>query len=172
MPLFELPDDLLSNAQDGFDQMLETFGQTCKLIYPARFVECVNCIYDPIGKKSSNRWRSGGPMPFHSAGCPLCNGQGRRATENSETIKMTVNWIPGKFAKPITNTNIRVDIGSVIETRGYLTDANKVKSCEEMLIVGELEEFGKYKFKLDGEPVSVFQFVRGRYFHARWVRTA
>jgi hypothetical protein len=168
MPLFEIPDDLLENAEDGFNQMLETFGRTCRLIYPARFVECTNCIYDPIGKKSSNRWRNGGPMPFHSGVCPLCNAQGRRATENYDDITMTVNWVPGRYLRP--TENIRVDIGSVIETRGYIADLNKVKSCQDMIVIGEVEPYGKYRFKLDGEPISTFQFVKGKYFNAKWIR--
>lgn len=166
--LFELPDDFTETAQDGFDDILDLFGKQCKLVYPARFVECVNCAYDPIGKKSSNRWRTGGPMPFHAGSCPMCNGDGRRATENSETIVMTINWTPGRNVTFLTN--IRVPIGSIIEARGYLTDVTKIKQCEEMLIVGEMAPYSHYKFKLESEPVDPFQLVSGRYFGVLWKR--
>lgn len=166
--LFEIPEDVLETAQDGFDDILDQLGKSCKLIYPAKFIECTNCIYDPIGKKSSNRWRTGGPMPFHAGACPQCNTQGRIATENSETITMTINWTPGRHNVPLTN--VRVPIGYVIQTRGYMTDYPKIKQCEDMIILGEVEPYGHFKFKLDGEPTDPFQFVPGRYFIANWKR--
>ena len=49
-----------------------------------------NCIFDPVGKKSSNRWRTGGPLFFpNGAICGLCNSAGgAHATENSDTINL------------------------------------------------------------------------------------
>ncbi len=81
---------------------------------------------------------------------------------------MTINWIPGKNHE--VTTNIRVPIGYVIQSRGYMTDYPKIKSCEEMLIIGEVEPYGHFKFKLDGEPTDPYQIVKGRYFIARWKR--
>lgn len=166
--IFELDSDILSTAQGGFDDILDQLGKPCKLIYPAKFVECVNCIYDPIGKKSSNRWRTGGPMPFHAGACSMCQGAGKHATENSDTITMTINWIPGKNIT--SGPNIRVPIGYPIETRGYMTDLAKVRQSEEMIIIGAVEPHCHYRFKLDGEPTDAFQIVPGRYFVCIWKR--
>ncbi len=167
--LFEIDSDSLQAAQDGFDDILDSLGKQCKLVYPSKFIECVNCIYDPIGKKSSNRWRTGGPMPFHAGACSMCQGAGKSATENSENVIMTINWLPGKNIS--TGPNIRVAIGYPIETRGYMTDLAKVRSCEEMIILGgNADIYSHYKFKLDGEPTDVFQAISGRYFVATWKR--
>jgi hypothetical protein len=168
MPLFELPDDLLTYAEEGFSDIIVSLGKTFRLTYPARFVECENCIFDPIGKKSSNRWRTGGPMPFHAGGCPMCNGQGRRATENYDDITMTINWTPS--VHKMISDNIRIPMGYVIETRGYIADLPKIKSCEDIMILDGVQEYGKYKFKLEGEPVDAFQYVKGKFFNARLKR--
>ena len=38
---------------------------SCTLDYGVtRYESCVNCLYDPIGQKSSNRFQHGGPVPF------------------------------------------------------------------------------------------------------------
>ena len=38
---------------------------SCTLEYGiTRYEDCVNCLYDPIGQKSSNRFQNGGPVPF------------------------------------------------------------------------------------------------------------
>jgi hypothetical protein len=105
-----IPDlsDIISGAAEAFDDILNNNGTDCLLIYQGILEQCANCVYDPIGKKSAGRWRSGGPLSFSSGTiCPACGGAGTRTTEYSETIKMTIDWHlsgeKGKFAKPITN---------------------------------------------------------------------
>jgi hypothetical protein len=98
----------------------------------------------------------------------MCNGVGKRATENSENITMTVNWTPGKNYTPVTN--VRVNIGYIIQTRGFMSDLTKVRQCDEMVIIGEMEPYSHYRFKLDGEPAAPFQAIKGRYFIANWKR--
>lgn len=164
------PSDYRETVQDGFDDILDLFGKPCRLVYPESFISCANCIFDNIGKKSSNKWVTGGPMPFHAGSiCPICNGAGKIATENSATIYMTINWGQTNFNKsaPI---NVRVPIGGTIETRGYLTDLPKVKKCRSMNILGDISAYGHFNFKLEGEPSDPFQFIPGRYFIANWTR--
>lgn len=164
--LFDISDTFAESVEDGFDDILDLLSKPCLLIYPASTTDCVNCIYDPIGKKSSNRWTTGGPMPFNSGACPMCNGQGRIATENSETINMTINWGPITFDKGMP-AGIRLPLGGAVETRGYMADYPKVKKCETMRIVSP---YGRFVFKLDGEPSDPFQLVQGKYFIANWKR--
>jgi len=168
--LFDIADIIRDTCQDGFDDILDLMAKPCKLTYPESFIDCVNCVYDPIGKKSSNRWVTGGPMPFHAGSiCPICNGDGKLATENSENIQMSINWGQITFGKNMP-INIRIPMGGVIETRGYLTDLPKVKKCRSMSILGDIAPYGHFNFKLDGEPSDPFQFIPGRYFIANWVR--
>ena len=45
----------------------------CTLEYGiTRYEDCVNCLYDPIGQKSSNRFQDGGPAPFPFGSQPNC----------------------------------------------------------------------------------------------------
>ena len=48
----------------------------CTLEYGiTKYEDCVNCLYDPIGQKSSNRSQHGAPVPFpFGTICPLCKG--------------------------------------------------------------------------------------------------
>ena len=64
----------------------------CTLSYGVtRYDDCPNCVYDPIGRKSSNRFQDGGPVPFPYGGvCPLCNAAGRKGVETTEDINVAV----------------------------------------------------------------------------------
>lgn len=165
--MFDL-DGIRELAEEGFDDILDQLGKPCKLVYPARAVECTNCIYDPIGKKSSNRWRTGGPMPFHAGSCPSCNGEGKRFSENSETITMTINWNLGRFDE--SSANVRIPLGHIIDTRAYIDDYIKIIRSEEMLILGAVAGLRHFKWKLAGEPADPFQMTSGRYCIAKWKR--
>ena len=61
--IFTLSDDIKSVVTDALDDLITELGKDCRLVYPPRFVPCGNCIYDPIAGKSSNHWKSGGPIP-------------------------------------------------------------------------------------------------------------
>ncbi len=156
-------------AEEAFDDILDQLGVQCKLIYPPKWEACEDCIYDPIGKKSSNHYKNGGPIPFHSGACPMCNGAGKRQTENSDTIVMTIGWGDDKFSKD-SNINTRIPLGGNIMCRSYLTEFNKIKQCDEMMILNELSGYGHFRFKLDGEPFDPFQITNGRYCISKWKR--
>lgn len=64
---------MFSNALSSL--LLNTACTTpCRIIYGStKFTDCVNCIYDAIGQKSSNRYQDGGPIPFQLGTlCPVC----------------------------------------------------------------------------------------------------
>lgn len=164
--MFDL-DGIRDIAEEGFDDILDQLGKNCKLVYPGRAIECTNCYFDPIGKKSSNKWKSGGPMPFHAAACPMCNGEGRKISENSEIIVMTINWNMGPFS--VTAPNIRIPMGHVINTRTYITNFPKIVKADEMLIVG-VDALRHFRWKLDGEPADTFQLVSEKYCISNWKR--
>ena len=80
--------------KDAIDALLEDTALTlpCTLYYGVtRWESCSNCTYDPIGKKSSNRYQDGGPVPFPFGGvCPVCNSVGKRPVITTDTLNLAV----------------------------------------------------------------------------------
>ena len=91
-----ITEDLKDTFDDGIKAMLESTGVTtpCRLNFgTTKYVLCDNCIYDPIAKKSANRYLTGGPAPFSNKQiCPVCGGAGRIDKESNEEINLMVIW--------------------------------------------------------------------------------
>lgn len=162
---YEIDESFIKEAEEGFDYLIIFAGKICRLVYPPVLVDCLQCIYDPIGKKSSGRYRDGSIIP--GGICHLCGGVGKKASEASENIKMTIDWKPTNWeGMPIP---VRVPAGFIL-TRGFIVDLPKIKRATEMYIIGATEPYSKYKYVLESEPVDPFQFVPGKYFAALWKR--
>jgi hypothetical protein len=80
--------------KDAIDALITDLGVTCELTFTGSLFEsCTNCLYDPIGKKSANRFLAGGPMPFRNGQiCPMCGGAGRLQSVDTEDVQMLVLW--------------------------------------------------------------------------------
>ena len=69
--------NLKSIYNNQMDLLLASTGLTtqCVLNFGISKKEvCPNCIYDPALKKSSNKYKNGGPVPFILGKlCPYCN---------------------------------------------------------------------------------------------------
>lgn len=171
--VFALTPDIISIAQDALDDLLAPHAEgglakTCQLIYPPVLSECVNCIYDPIGDKSSNRWITGGPMPFPDGGiCPVCNDVGKLATTPTENIQLGVQSDPAHFYLKVP-FGVRVPAGT-IQTKGFITDLPKVLQAQEMIVAP-----GKFpivmRYVMDGEPIDTGSIIQSRYWFAFWKR--
>jgi hypothetical protein len=167
--IFELSDDIRQIAEDAISDLIDQLGKDCRLVYPPSMRNCDNCTPDTIGRKSTNRYRDGGPMPFSVGTCPMCNGTSKVATENSEVIRLLCDWSPSQYtiAKP---GNIRIPDGYV-ETKGYVKDLPKVKKCQEMILQTDIEPYCRYKYTLAGEPVDSGNIVQGKFFVCLWRRS-
>lgn len=133
-------------------------------------VFCINCVYDPIGRKSSNIWISGGPAPFPSGQiCSLCSGVGTRAEQVTKTITLLCHYDPKKFVTKLP-TNVEVGAGAV-ETKGYLTDLQSVLQSREMIIQPDLSPHIKWRYKLASEPTNPSNIIQSRYFFCIWNRS-
>lgn len=168
MRIFELDTATRNQFRDALDDMFELRMKSCRLIYPPKYVSCTNCTADPIGKKSSNRYRNGGPLPFPNGSvCPLCSGAGKKALSQEENINLAIDWTPSRFVK--TLDVVRLPDGA-IQTKGYTRDIPKIKKCIEMIAQISLEPIIQYRFKLLGEPVDIFNIIQNRYFYCFWER--
>lgn len=169
--LFDIDAEVKSIIQDGLDDLITNLGKTCRLVYPAtRWEDCSNCIYDPVGHKSSNRWKSGGPIPFpNGTTCPNCNGSYKRPIETTEDILFLCEWEPKKFATPFRGMDIRVPFG-MLQTKGFIENWPKVEKCDYMIFDTNLATLGKRIYKLSGEPGDRSNIIQGRYFTCLWER--
>jgi hypothetical protein len=160
----QLDTETRSLIQGCMDDLVEIFGRPCTLVYPARMTPCENCVYDTVTQLSSNRWRSGGPIPFpNSTACPQCNGKGFAATEVSETLTFICETDPKKFIAPFNKLALTVPAG-YLQIKGRLTDIPKVERAEFLLY--QIDK----RYVRVGEALDHFNLVPNRYFHCLFER--
>lgn len=157
-------DDFLVNNADG------GMGKTCLIVYPPKVTRCTNCIYDATTNRSSNRPRSGGPVPFAMGGtCPLCSSKGMMEEAVTEEITLKCNWEFKKFYSPPGDLKLRVP-NSVVETKGYLSDLPKLLKAQYLVVNLPIAPYMRQSYTLLGEPGDPGNIIQGRYFLAYWER--
>jgi NAD-dependent SIR2 family protein deacetylase len=131
---------------DHIDSLISSsgLGTQCLLNHGAKNLsECPNCYYDASLKKSSNKYKNNGPIPFDvNQICPYCRGSGLHGSATTENIPMAVLWdYKSWIIKPI---NIENPTGFVqtISKKEYTTS---IMNCQDMTI-------GDSSFILDGQP--------------------
>lgn len=169
--IFTLDSQIKSVIQDALDDLITELGKDCKLVYPPKWSECLNCItpYDPIGQKPSCFYRQGGPVPFGDGICPVCNGAGKQSSEVSEVLKFLCEWNPQKFIRPVSNLNIQIPY-SLVQTKGYLTDLPKVLQADHLIFQVPIEGLMRKRYRLASEPGDPSNIIQNRYFVALWQR--
>lgn len=171
--LFTLTLPIKSIIQQALDDLITELGKNVRLVYPAKWVSCVNCVYDNIGHKSSNYYKSGGPLQFPNGGiCPLCNGKGKIEQEVTETIRMLCSFDPKDFYRPVPQVDVRLPYGSRIQTKCYLSDLPKIMRADHAVFETDIESVLRQTYKLASEPADVSNIVQGRYVVADWSRIA
>lgn len=111
---------------------------------------CPNCIYDVNLKKSSGKYKTGGPLNFALGMlCPYCHGIGYIGEETSETIYMAIifdykNWIT-------TPDNIENPDG-MIQAIGKKDNLYSIRKAKDMSIVYPFKDRNYPKFQLYAEP--------------------
>lgn len=166
--LFTLDDDIKALVQLAFDDVITEFGKDCLLVYPPRWKPCVNCVLDPIGHKSSNKWKNGGPLPFPNGNlCPMCNGDGRRAEEQTEVVKLLCAWEPKSFFYPMPGLDIRVPY-SILQTKCLISEVPKLLRADHVIFEIPSEAVVRKRFKLLGAPGDSSNIIQNRYYVAVW----
>jgi hypothetical protein len=170
--IFTISDGIRNLAKDAFSDLINQLGKPCKLIFPPKMTACANCIPDPIGNKSSNRYNTGGPAPFPMGSiCPVCGGKGQIATENSRVVTLLINEDPKQFDKSLqlNNSNIYYPDGT-IQAKGFIADLPDVLKCTEMIKDTNIQPYIEYRYKRYGEPLSPGNIVQGAFFISLWTR--
>ena len=127
---------------------------SCTLEYGiTKYDNCTNCIYDPIGQKSSNRYQNGGPAPFPFGNlCPMCNGNGRRPVTSSESVKLAVIYEPRQFLE--INTPVNTADG-LIQTLASKTLTPKLQKAKEIIVATELSGYFSHRYQRVSEPSPI-----------------
>lgn len=166
MPLFDMG-EFQELLKEGFDDLINQFGKTCRLVYPHKNVSCINCTTSPIGNKPGYTYRHGGPTWFkHGTPCPICNGEGFKAEVQTEDIKMVCHW-------GIRDFELGVPIHrpyEIVKTDGFLTDLPKIRNADYCIIQVPFIGYAEQKFNLFRGPHDPHALVQDRYFSAYWKR--
>lgn len=110
---------------------------------------CPNCIYDVNLKKSSGKYKTGGPIVFALGKiCPYCNGAGSYGIENTSTGYLAVIWDYKKWINPPPDIKIFDGYIQTICHKDYLS---QIKQCKNITVV--YNSVGSNPvFQLYGEP--------------------
>ena len=126
----------------------------CTLEYGiTKYEDCVNCLYDPIGQKSSNRFQDGGPAPFPFGSlCPLCNGNGKKPVISSENVNLAVIFEPRQFLEMSTPVNTA---DGYIQTLANKIMTPKLQRANEIIVATDVSGFFSHRYQRVGEPTPI-----------------
>lgn len=148
--------NLQSIYNTQMDLLLSSTGLTteCELNYGVTNKQiCPNCIYDPGLKKSSNKYKTGGPVPFALGQmCPYCYGVGWSGEEKTETVYLAVIADNKKWINPPPNIAISDNMIQTISSKIYY---DKFKQCKDMTLVYGSGKNPKYNLYNDPTPAGL-----------------
>ena len=110
---------------------------------------CPNCIYDVGLKKSSGKYKTGGPIQF-SLGkiCPYCNGSGFYGEQKSVLGYLGIIWDYKKWINPPPNINNPEGFIQTICDKSYLPI---IRQCKDITVIYN-QTGSNPVFTLYGEP--------------------
>jgi hypothetical protein len=128
----------------------EALTVPCTLYYSGtKFTECPNCIFDSINKRSTNRYKSGGPVPFSNSVCPYCQGVGRKASISTEPMYLATIWDSKQWI--LSNPNIKMaDIS--VQTMSVVSTYDNLKRASKVQIDDTIKGYGIADFERVGDP--------------------
>ena len=148
--------DMKKLFNDAIDALLEDTALTipCTVSYGiTRWENCSNCIYDPIGKKSSNRYQNGGSVPFPMGGiCPLCNSAGKKPIISTENIYLGVIFNYKDFLQMSTPVN---NPDGLIQTIGKKEVTPQIKRAKELQVATDISAYSNHRFQRASEPEPI-----------------
>lgn len=159
---------------DAIDALLydDSCVRTCTVIYEGSKVQaCTNCNYDPIGRKSSNKWKSGGPLPFPNGTlCPQCGGTGKKMSQSTEDIDLMVIWDSNGWLQGTgsgKNTHTANTGAQTIQTLCASTLFPKITRANELLVDSGIQGYVKLRYRRMGDPEPC-GFGSSRYILTTW----
>lgn len=94
---------------------------------------CPNCIFDVNLKKSSNKYKTGGPIPFvNGMICPHCNGIGYYGEIKSNQIYLAILWDYKKWISPPLNIS---NPEGYIQTICHKSNLAKIRQAKDITVI-------------------------------------
>lgn len=140
---FDIPSSLIDEHEWVSDAFIDgEFGTTCTLIYPPSDNECPNCILDLSTGRSSNIYKSGGPIPFtnHTL-CPWCGGEGRYSEALTGEIRLRVYFggmEVNAAMRQFQDLKIADNAAGLVYVIGYMHDAPNFSRSDGIIIINKL----------------------------------
>lgn len=153
------------------DALLESTALTlpCEFIYGiTKWETCPNCNFNVSLGKSSNTYKSGGPIYFDHGICPVCKGEGRKEIPSTESdIYMAIiydhkKWLPMNFTPSSPETSI--------QTISSIELMPKIKRAKEIIVNTDIEAYVRQRYVIDGEP-QPYGFGNDLYIATIWKRS-
>lgn len=136
---------------DMITEVLRGCSVPCTLYFgDTKYTDCPNCIYDPINKRSSGRYQSGGPIVFSNGACPYCHGAGRIPQDDSENLSLCPiydyrSWIP------TISSNVQSPEGYV-QTMSVFSTRKLIVRAKEIIIDTTITSSVRTRMEKHGEP--------------------
>lgn len=134
------------------DSLLSSSGLTTRCDFnfgTTNLNVCPNCIYDVGLKKSSGKYKTGGPIPFALGKiCPYCNGAGSYGVEKTSSAYLAIIWDYKKWINPPPQINNPTGFIQTICHKDLLSD---IRQCKDMTVIYDSTGSNPV-FRLYGEP--------------------
>jgi hypothetical protein len=162
--------NLQSIYNDQMNLLLDSSGLTTKCQFNFGVSKkniCPNCIYDPNLKKSSNKYKTGGPVPFGVGKiCPYCNGVGSYGETITSEEYLAVLWDYKKWINPPTNL---ASFDGMIQTICNKNLLSSIRKCKDMTVIVN-PNIANPTFTLYGEP-NFAGLGDNNYLFCTWQKT-
>jgi hypothetical protein len=135
---------------------IDALSIACTLVYgDSKFTDCTNCVFDPVLKKSSGKYKSGGDRYFTVGTCPVCRGIGRFTTDVTATVYIVPIWNYKDWINWRGTTAQALALQGYVQTLSKMDTYNAIKSCKSIIIDSSLNIQHNHIFQRDGEPTPV-----------------
>lgn len=148
---------ITSHFKNLFKSMIDSLLVEGSLSVPCTIVyenslkeECSNCEIDPLSKRSSGLYKTGGPIPFTDGNiCPYCGGVGFLQSSKEEVVHLLVlfdykTWINFK-------SDIKAPEG-MIQTICGIELLSKIKNANRLIVDNNLNGLTRNIFARDSDP--------------------
>lgn len=141
----------------------------CTLIYgDTKVINCPNCYFDAVGRKSSNKYTPGGPIPFTVGICLYCHGAGTIPSGSpNETINLVPIWDYRDFVGWKGSNDLARYPDGVVQTMSKMSTITKLKRAKEIIINSDIDQYTHHRCTREGEPTPI-GFGNDAYIITNW----
>lgn len=146
-----IPDELKTMHCEAIQEVIRAASRPCLLYFGInKYTDCPNCIFSPVLQRSSNRYQTGGPIPFSTGQCPVCAGEGRIIDEYTESADLAPIYDYRDWMS-IASSNVKIP-NSYVQTLSKIDTYSLLVQAKEVIIDTALVSKVRQRFSRWGEP--------------------